>query len=82
MAFFAKNSARWSLPAAILAAPGGANAAAPLLALELGGEIFMGVISGVAFATILAVVAGLAITGGAVLALPLVALSEYLKHQS
>jgi cation/acetate symporter len=50
---------------AILAAPGGANAAAPLLALELGGEIFMGVISGVAFATILAVVAGLTITASA-----------------
>ncbi len=50
---------------AILAAPGGANAAAPLLALHLGGEIFMGVISGVAFATILAVVAGLTITASA-----------------
>ncbi len=52
-------------PAEILAAPGGANAAAPLLALKLGGEIFMGVISGVAFATILAVVAGLTITASA-----------------
>ncbi|MGD7731727.1 solute symporter family protein [Propionibacteriaceae bacterium G57] len=50
---------------AIAAAPGGANAAAPLLALELGGEVFMGVISGVAFATILAVVAGLTITASA-----------------
>ncbi|MBK8463175.1 MAG: cation acetate symporter [Nigerium sp.] len=50
---------------AILAAPGGANAAAPLLALHLGGEIFMGIISGVAFATILAVVAGLTITASA-----------------
>ena len=50
---------------AIVAAPGGANAAAPLLALVLGGEIFMGVISGVAFATILAVVAGLTITASA-----------------
>ena len=49
----------------ILEAPGGANAAAPLLALVLGGEIFMGVISGVAFATILAVVAGLTITASA-----------------
>jgi len=47
----------------ILAAPGGANSAAPLLALNLGGEIFMGVISGVAFATILAVVSGLALAG-------------------
>ena len=50
---------------AILAAPGGANAAAPLLALKLGGEVFMGIISGVAFATILAVVAGLTITASA-----------------
>ena len=50
---------------AIVAAPGGANAAAPLLALVLGGEFFMGVISGVAFATILAVVAGLTITASA-----------------
>jgi cation/acetate symporter len=50
---------------AIAAAPGGANAAAPLLALKLGGEVFMGVISGVAFATILAVVAGLTITASA-----------------
>ena len=50
---------------AIVAAPGGANAAAPLLALVLGGEIFMGVISGVAFAIILAVVAGLTITASA-----------------
>ncbi len=49
----------------ILAAPGKANAAAPLLALELGGPILMGVISGVAFATILAVVAGLAIAASA-----------------
>lgn len=46
-------------------APGKANAAAPLLALELGGPILMGVISGVAFATILAVVAGLAIAASA-----------------
>ena len=49
----------------ILAAPGAANSAAPLLALVLGGEIFMGIISGVAFATILAVVAGLTITASA-----------------
>ena len=50
---------------AINAAPGKANAAAPLLAFELGGEIFLGVISGVAFATILAVVAGLTIAASA-----------------
>lgn len=52
-------------PDRILAAPGGANAAAPLLALELGGNIFMALISAVAFATVLAVVAGLAITASA-----------------
>ena len=52
-------------PDAILAAPGGANAAAPLLALQLGGSIFMALISAVAFATVLAVVAGLAITASA-----------------
>ncbi len=49
----------------INAAPGKANSAAPLLAYELGGEIFLGIISGVAFATILAVVAGLTITASA-----------------
>lgn len=51
--------------AEIKAAPGGVNSAAPLLAYELGGEILLGVISGVAFATILAVVAGLTITASA-----------------
>jgi cation/acetate symporter len=49
----------------ILAAPGKANSAAPLLAYELGGTILLGVISAVAFATILAVVAGLTITASA-----------------
>ncbi len=49
-------------PTAIKAAPGGANSAAPLLAFELGGTLLLGVISAVAFATILAVVAGLTIT--------------------
>ncbi len=52
-------------PERILNAPGGANAAAPLLALDLGGSIFMALISAVAFATVLAVVAGLAITASA-----------------
>ncbi|AJK68266.1 solute symporter family protein [Corynebacterium marinum] len=52
-------------PDRILDAPGGANAAAPLLALELGGSIFMALISAVAFATVLAVVAGLTITASA-----------------
>ncbi|WP_422631919.1 solute symporter family protein [Pseudokineococcus basanitobsidens] len=46
----------------ILAAPGGVNSAAPLLAFELGGTVLLGLIAAVAFATILAVVAGLAIT--------------------
>ncbi|PKQ31379.1 MAG: cation acetate symporter [Actinobacteria bacterium HGW-Actinobacteria-2] len=49
----------------ILNAPGKENAAAPLLAFNLGGEVLMGIISGVAFATILAVVAGLTITASA-----------------
>ncbi|HEY9311155.1 cation acetate symporter [Williamsia sp.] len=52
-------------PDKILAAPGKENAAAPLLAFELGGTIFLAIISAVAFATILAVVAGLAITASA-----------------
>jgi cation/acetate symporter len=52
-------------PEAILAAPGAVNAAAPLLAFELGGTVLLGIISGVAFATILAVVAGLTITASA-----------------
>ena len=55
-------------PDRILNAPGGANAAAPLLALEIGGSIFMAIISAVAFATVLAVVAGLAITASASIA--------------
>ena len=48
--------------AEILAAPGGVNSAAPLLAFHLGGTVLLGIISAVAFATILAVVAGLTIT--------------------
>jgi cation/acetate symporter len=52
-------------PEQILGAPGGVNAAAPLLAFELGGTVLLGVIAGVAFATILAVVAGLTITASA-----------------
>ena len=52
-------------PAKIKAAPGGANSAAPLLALELGGPVLLGLIAAVAFATILAVVAGLTITASA-----------------
>ena len=52
-------------PDVIKAAPGGVNSAAPLLALSLGGPVLMGIISAVAFATILAVVAGLTITAAA-----------------
>jgi cation/acetate symporter len=52
-------------PAKINAAPGTTNAAAPLLALELGGPVLLGFIAAVAFATILAVVAGLTITASA-----------------
>ncbi|HLR42823.1 MAG TPA: cation acetate symporter [Pseudogracilibacillus sp.] len=60
---------------AINAAGGGGNMAAPLLAQVLGGgagtiggELFMAGISAVAFATIVAVVAGLVITGAGVFA--------------
>jgi cation/acetate symporter len=49
----------------IATAPGGTNSAAPLLAYQLGGEFMLGVISAIAFATILAVVAGLTITASA-----------------
>ena len=52
-------------PDQIKAAPGGVNSAAPLLALEIGGPLLLGFISAVAFATILAVVAGLTITASA-----------------
>ncbi|MGJ0204921.1 cation acetate symporter [Leucobacter sp. gxy201] len=52
-------------PEEIANAPGGVNSAAPLLAFHLGGPILLGLISAVAFATILAVVAGLTITASA-----------------
>ncbi|UOE43093.1 solute symporter family protein [Agromyces larvae] len=52
-------------PSVITAAPGGVNSAAPLLAFELGGPLLLGLISAIAFATILAVVAGLTITAAA-----------------
>ncbi len=55
-------------PDTINAAPGKANSAAPLLAYELGGSVMLGVISGIAFATILAVVAGLTIASSATFA--------------
>lgn len=51
----------------ILAAGGGGNMAAPLLANAVGGAAFFGFICAVAFATILAVVAGLTLSGAAAL---------------
>jgi cation/acetate symporter len=50
---------------AILAAPGQTDSAVPLLAYKLGGTLLMGGVAAVAFATILAVVAGLTITASA-----------------
>ncbi|KUF07524.1 cation acetate symporter [Leucobacter sp. G161] len=55
-------------PETIVSSPGGVNSAAPLLAAELGGPVLLGFISAVAFATILAVVAGLTITASAAFA--------------
>ncbi|AHH96570.1 solute symporter family protein [Kutzneria albida] len=49
----------------ILRAPGGENSAAPLLAFRIGGAVLLGVVSAVAFATILAVVAGLTLAASA-----------------
>ncbi|CAM3499000.1 cation acetate symporter [Kibdelosporangium persicum] len=49
----------------ILSATGGQNSAAPLLAYEIGGTLLLGVVAAVAFATILAVVAGLTLTASA-----------------
>src|SRR5690606_34006187 len=44
------------------------NLAAPLLALELGGEVFLSFVAAIAFATILAVVAGLTIASSSAFA--------------
>jgi len=52
----------------ILAANPGGNMAAPLLAEAIGGEILFAFISAVAFATILAVVAGLVLSGASAFA--------------
>lgn len=52
-------------PEAIKAIDAGGNMAAPMLAEMLGGRAFLGFIAAVAFATILAVVAGLALSGAA-----------------
>jgi cation/acetate symporter len=54
-------------PSAITAVDKGGNMAAPLLAELLGGTPFLGFIAAVAFATILAVVAGLTLSGAATL---------------
>jgi cation/acetate symporter len=54
-------------PTAIRAVDAGGNMAAPLLAELLGGTPFLGFIAAVAFATILAVVAGLTLSGAAAL---------------
>ncbi|MBA3521761.1 MAG: cation/acetate symporter ActP [Gemmatimonadales bacterium] len=54
-------------PEAIRAVDQGGNMAAPLLAELLGGTAFLGFIAAVAFATILAVVAGLTLSGAAAL---------------
>jgi cation/acetate symporter len=54
-------------PDAIRAVDRGGNMAAPLLAEFLGGTPFLGFIAAVAFATILAVVAGLTLSGAAAL---------------
>ena len=54
-------------PGAIRAVEPGGNMAAPLLAEFLGGTPFLGFIAAVAFATILAVVAGLTLSGAAAL---------------
>ncbi|MEI2774529.1 MAG: cation acetate symporter [Tetrasphaera sp.] len=52
----------------INAAAGKQNAAAPILAYKLGGTPLLGIVAGIAFATILAVVAGLTITASATFA--------------
>jgi cation/acetate symporter len=52
---------------AIVAMDKGGNMAAPLLAEALGGTFFLGFIAAVAFATILAVVAGLTLAGASAL---------------
>jgi cation/acetate symporter len=54
-------------PETIRAVEAGGNMAAPLLAEFLGGRAFLGFIAAVAFATILAVVAGLTLAGAAAL---------------
>ena len=52
----------------IIAANAAGNMAAPLLAQALGGDLLMSFVSAVAFATILAVVAGLVLSGASAFA--------------
>jgi cation/acetate symporter len=54
-------------PQAVAKAGGGGNMAAPMLAQAVGGDVFFGFICAVAFATMLAVVAGLTLSGVATL---------------
>jgi cation/acetate symporter len=54
-------------PGIVSKAGGGGNMAGPLLALKVGGNAFFGFICAVAFATMLAVVAGLTLSGVATL---------------
>jgi cation/acetate symporter len=54
-------------PEVISKAGGGGNMAAPMLAQAVGGDVFFGFICAVAFATMLAVVAGLTLSGVATL---------------
>ncbi|MFL6118643.1 cation acetate symporter [Actinophytocola sp.] len=49
----------------ILSSTGKENSAAPLLAFEIGGTLLLGIVAAVAFATIIAVVAGLTLTASA-----------------
>ena len=49
----------------ILNSSGGENSATPLLAFEVGGTVLLGIISAIAFATILGVVSGLTLTASA-----------------
>jgi cation/acetate symporter len=49
----------------IEAAPGSENSAVPLLAFHVGGTVLLGIVAAIAFATILAVVAGLTLTASA-----------------
>jgi cation/acetate symporter len=50
---------------AIVTAPGGENSAVPVLAYHVGGTVLLGIVASIAFATILAVVAGLTLTASA-----------------